>query len=201
LIQKHPLKKDRFHQNAFGRTRKYGFNRAKVLFDFFAGEHYIYRQSKSNAMMNLRKFFRPNPCLLVLAKAEKELVESFLAHKTEYEHWLHLNPQPKIVFRFYFPSAVDFYYDGARLFTAYFKKGEFNEPVLHEMKMSKENHASIRSANWKPFAEVMLQFLQTLEETNKSTYLKETKSLQEYLSICNAPASRNQSEPIVVPTA
>lgn len=158
------------------------------MFGFFACAVYIYTQSKSNAMMNLRTFFQPNPSLLSVTKAEKELLESFLAHKTDYEQWLLLHPQPKIMFRFYFPSAIDFYYDGTRLFTAYFKKDAFNEPELKEMKMSQENYGFIRSADWKPFGEVMLKFLQTLEEANKSIYLQQTKSLHEYISICKEPA-------------
>lgn len=138
--------------------------------------------------MNLRKFFQPNPCLLSVTKTEKELLESFLANKADYEHWLLLHPQPKMAFRFYYPSAIDFYYDGTKLFTAYFKKDVFNEPELSELKMSKENYASIRSANWKPFGDVMLNFLHTLEETNKFIYLQQTKSLHEYVSLCKEVA-------------
>lgn len=146
--------------------------------------------------MNLRKFFKPNPCLLSVSKAEKQFLECFLSNKTEFENWILLHPQSKITFRFYFPSAVDFHYDGSRLFTAYYRKDAFNEHVLHELKMSKENYASIRTSNWKPFEEVILGFLRTLEEKNKFVYLQQTKPLQDYASICkeaeSASADQNQ---------
>lgn len=139
---------------------------------------------KPDAMINLKKLFHPNPCLLSVSKADKELLESFLACKTEYDAWnQHRQPQ-KIRFRFYFPTAIDFYYDGSKLFTVFFKKDLHDTPVFHELKMSKANYSSIRSANWKPFEDLMTEFLSELEEKNKTIYVQRTKSLREYVSIC-----------------
>ena len=144
--------------------------------------------------MNLRKFFKPNPSLLVVNKAEKQILECFLGNKAEFENWMLLHPQSKITFRFYFPSAIDFHYDGSRLFTAYFRKDAFNEPELHELKMSKENYSSIRTNNWKPFEEVILSFLNTLEEKNKFIYLQQTKPLHDYATICKEPGLSDSAQ-------
>lgn len=133
-------------------------------------------------MINLKKLFQPNPCLLSVSKAEKELLESFLTCKSEYDAWCQ-QPQ-KIRFRFYFPTAIDFYYDGAKLFTVFFKKDLHDTPVFHELKMSKANYSSIRSSNWKPFEDLMTEFLAELTEKNKSIYVQKTKSLREYMNIC-----------------
>lgn len=145
-----------------------------------------------NAMFSLRKFFRPSPFHLAVSKDEKEMLACFLAYKTEYEFWNQDYQPDKIQFRFYFPTAIDFIYDGAKLFTAYFKKTANDTLELQELKMSKSNFASIRSTNWKPFEEIIVLFLNTLEEKKKTTYLQKTKALREYVSMCEEihPADR-----------
>ena len=144
--------------------------------------------------MNLRKFFKPNPSLLSVSKTEKQILECFLCNKTEFENWILLHPQTKITFRFYYPSAIDFYFDGSRLFTAYFRKDDRSEAELLELKMSKENYSSIRTNNWKPFEEVILSFLQTQDEKNKFIYLQKTKPLQDYASICKGSGATGGTE-------
>ncbi|WP_162944964.1 hypothetical protein [Flavisolibacter nicotianae] len=144
-------------------------------------------------MISLKKIFRPTPHLLTVSKTEKELLEYFLCSRSEYDNWLLLHPQPKIRFKFYFPTAIDFYFDGAKLFTAYFKKGAADEPVLSELKMSKANYSSIRSSNWKPFEEVMIKFLNYLEETNRVVVVQNTKPLHDYLAICKETAAGNKA--------
>ena len=146
---------------------------------------YIYSQSKSAAMINLKRFFQPSSCRLTVTKAEKEILELFVLNKKEFDQWVLLHPQTRIRFQFYFPTAVDFYFDGFRLFTAYFKRGTMDTLQLSEFKMSQDNHSSIRTTNWKPFEDVMLSFLTNLAESNKSALLQKTKALHEYASICN----------------
>lgn len=147
-------------------------------------------------MINLKKIFRSNPYVLPVARMEKEILDYFLAHKKEFEQWLTANPQPRIRFQFYFPTAVDFFFDDFKLFTAYFKRSPTGMLELAELKMSQDNYATIRSANWKPFEEVVVNFLGTLEESNKATRFLKTKSLHEYASICenrpleNSPQSQ-----------
>ncbi|HEV7330322.1 MAG TPA: hypothetical protein VGN63_04720 [Flavisolibacter sp.] len=135
-------------------------------------------------MMNLKRFFQPASCRLTVSKSEKEILELFLLNKKEFEQWILLHPQSRIRFQFYFPTAVDFYFDGFRLFTAYFKRGTMDSLQLSELKMSQDNHSSIRTANWKPFEDVMVSFLTSLAESNKSALLQKTKALHEYASIC-----------------
>lgn len=139
-------------------------------------------------MMNLTKFFYPDPCLVPVSKPEKEILESFFARKAEFERWLRQHPQPKIRFAFYFPTAIYFYYEGSVLFTAFFKNGSLLLPVFQELKMSRANYTSIRSDNWNPFKEIMNCFLHKLEEENKKVLVEKTKSLQEYASLCKEAA-------------
>ena len=145
-------------------------------------------------MINLKKFFRSNPYILPVSKTEKEVLEYFLANKKEFEQWLLKNPQPRIRFQFYFPTAVDFFFDEFKLFTAYFKRSPSGMQELAELKMSGDNYASIRSVSWKPFEEVMFSFLSTLEESNKMTLFSKTKALHEYVSICQEKPVENSRQ-------
>jgi hypothetical protein len=145
-------------------------------------------------MINLKRFFQPASCRLTVTKAEKEILELFILNKKEFDQWLLLHPQPRIRFQFYFPTAVDFYFDGFRLFTAYFKRGAMDALQLSEIKMSQDNHSSIRTTNWKPFEEVMVSFLTHLAESNKSALLQKTKALHEYASICHTRPVENKYE-------
>lgn len=150
-------------------------------------------------MISLKKIFRPTPHLLTVSKTEKELLECFLSSRSEYDNWLLLHPQAKIRFTFYVPTAIDFYFDGAKLFTAFFKKGVADEPVLSELKMSKANYSSIRSSNWKPFEEVMIKFLNDLEETNRVVVVRNTKPLHDYLAICNEAGAASRAGKVTDP--
>ena len=145
---------------------------------------YIYAPIQIPCMMNLKKFFLPNPCLLSVTKAEKELLEYFAANKQAFEEWLSQRPPQRVRFRFYFPTAIDFYFDDFLLFTAYFRKPAEGTLLLQEFKMSQANFTTIRSANWKPFEEEVLCFLRYLEEKNKIRYFQKTSALHEYVAIC-----------------
>lgn len=137
-------------------------------------------------MISLKRFFKPDPFVLPTTKTEKEILKCFLAAKKDFDHWLQLNPQPKIRFQFYFPTAIDFYFDDFKLFTAYFKKGQDGAQELVNLKISNTNYSSIRIFSWKPFEEVMVNFLNTLDETNKAALFQKTRSLHEYASLCEA---------------
>lgn len=153
-------------------------------------------QSNSAAMINLKRFFLPASSRLPVTKTEKEILELFVLNKKEFDHWIGLHPQQRIRFQFYFPTAVDFYFDGFRLFTAYFKRGHGDSLQLQELKMSQDNQGSIRTANWKPFEEVMVSFLSALAESNKSALLQKTKALHEYASICNGKPAESVQQAI-----
>jgi hypothetical protein len=142
-------------------------------------------------MINLKKYFQPNPCILSVSKEEKEILEWFLTNRSEFSDWLLHHPNQRVRFQFYFPTAVDFYFDDFLLFTAYFKKTAFDHLELQELKMTKANYTTIRSANWKPFEDVMLQFLGYLEEKNKISFFQKNRSLHEYVSICQKNNTAN----------
>jgi hypothetical protein len=144
-------------------------------------------------MMNLKKFFQPNPCLLSVSRGKKEILECFVANKSEFENWVLHHSLQRVRFQFYFPTAVDFYFDDFLLFTAYFKRTALDNLELQELKMTKANYSTIRSGNWKPFEEVMVQFLHFLEEKNKISFFRRTRSLHEYVSLCEKGAQENSS--------
>jgi hypothetical protein len=145
-------------------------------------------------MLNLQRLFRPNPLLLPVSKTEREILEYFITHKQAFENWSLLHPEHRIRFQFYFPTAVDFYFDEFKLFTAYFKRRQSGSLEFRELKMSEANHTTIRSVNWQPFEEVMLRFFNSLEENNKAVMLRENKSLHEYTAIC-MKSSQPTAEP------
>ncbi len=141
--------------------------------------------------MNLRNLFKVNPYLLTVTKTQKELLECFVANKPEFDNWLTHRSQQRVRFQFYFPTAIDFYFDDFHLFTAYFKKTALDTLELQELKITKANYTTIRSDNWKPFEEMILQFLCFLEEKNKIRYFQKTSSLHEYVAICEKTPSAN----------
>jgi hypothetical protein len=146
-------------------------------------------------MINLKKFFKTNPYLLTVSRAEKEVLECFLDNKAEFEHWISFQQNRRTRFQFYYPTAVDFYFDDFKLFTAYFKRGAFHTLELQELKMTEANYSSIRSANWQPFAEVIVNFLNTLEENNKLVLFRQRKSLHEYVELCkDVPAEKGRQK-------
>jgi hypothetical protein len=151
-------------------------------------------------MMNLKKFFQPNRYLLSVSKQEKDLLEYFITHRAEFENWFLHRPQSRVRFQFYYPTAIDFHFDNFHLFTAYFDRSVPGNLVLRELKMTRENDSTIRSVNWKPFEEVMMQFLQYLEEKNKIQFFQRTSSLHEYVSICEKSASSNSHSPGINPS-
>ncbi|HET7897408.1 MAG TPA: hypothetical protein VFL47_07055 [Flavisolibacter sp.] len=142
-------------------------------------------------MISLKKIFFSNPCLLSVSKTEKELLECFLENKAEFDRWISFHANQRIRFQFYYPTAIDFYFDEHRMFTAYFRRGIFDLPELHEFKMSRENYSSIRSFNWQPFQEVMRNFLAALAEDNKAVSFRQSKSLHDYAALCKeAPKTK-----------
>lgn len=147
-------------------------------------------------MFSLKKFFYANPCLLPVSGTEKELLECFLDNKTEFEHWISFQGNQRIRFQFYYPTAIDFYFDGHRMFTVYFKRDAFDRPALQELKMSRENYTSIRSANWEPFEQIIRNFLSAVAENNKVVSFRNAKSLHEYADLCqkNVTGQENKFE-------
>lgn len=146
-------------------------------------------------MISLKKIFQSNSRTITVSKAQKEILECFLSNKTSFDQWFCFQSETKVKFKFYYPTAVDFYFDDIMLFTAYFKKSHLDQVELQELKMSAENYRSICSLNWKPFEDVMLQFLNYLHENEKVTLLQKRKSLYEYADLCKGSSSTQGDEP------
>lgn len=135
-------------------------------------------------MMNLKNLFRPKALTLNLSKGQKELLELLIVNKSDFDQWNSKTGQAKIRFQFYYPTAIDFYYDEFKLFNAYFKKTAKEEILLNEFKMSEVNYDTIRCTSWHPFEEVIIEFLTSLEENKKIALFEKRKTLLEYQSLC-----------------
>lgn len=135
-------------------------------------------------MLNLKNLFRTKILELQVSKAQKELLELLLLNKDDFEHWNLAQPSSKIRFQFFYPSAIDFYYDEFKLFNAFFRKDPKGEIGLFEFKMSEVNYDSIRCSSWVPFETVIIDFLTSLEENKKIALFEKRKTLLEYQSLC-----------------
>ena len=148
-------------------------------------------------MINFKRFFSANKRAIVVSKAQKEILECFLINKAAFDHWFSLQPETKIRFKFYYPTAIDFFFDDCKLFTAYFKKNAQDGIELQELKMSEENRRSISSSVWKPFEEVMLQFLTNLDENQKVDLFQKRRALYEYADICKSSPATAEAYPML----
>lgn len=146
-------------------------------------------------MFNFKKFLVNKAFAVDTSKSEKELLEFFISNKFEFDAWVEKQNIPRIRFQFFYPTAVDFFFDDFKLFTAYFKKGLLDRLELTEFKMSDTNYNSIRSTNWKPFEEVIIDFLTTLEESKKIELFEKRKSLIDYEFICSGRAATANDTP------
>jgi hypothetical protein len=145
-------------------------------------------------MFSFKKFFHSNKRTVPVGKAQKEILECFISNKPAFDHWHPSQPATKISFKFYYPTAVDFYFDDIKLFTAYFKKNLLDQLELQELKMSEDNFRTIGNTVWKPFEEVMLQFLNNLDETQKLALFQKRKALYEYAEICKGTGATSIPE-------
>jgi hypothetical protein len=145
-------------------------------------------------MFNLKKLIKSNPLSVPVKGAEKDLLQYFISNKGAFENWFstNCNAYPKLRFHFYYPNALDFFFDEFKLFTAYFKKEE-KGIMLVELKMSDVNKANIKTTDWKPFRDLMLTFLTELEQNNHSLMLQEQRSLHEYQAICTGKEALPES--------
>lgn len=141
-------------------------------------------------MFSIRNIFKTKALTLPVTKTQRELLELLLANKSGFDEWSQKHNPAKIRFQFFYPAAIDFYYESFKLFTAYFKRGPKDEHLLQEFKMSETNFDTIRCTSWSPFAEVIIEFLTSLEEDKKIALFEKRKVLFEYQSLC---ARNNES--------
>jgi hypothetical protein len=147
-------------------------------------------------MLNLKNLFNIKALALPVSKAQKELLELLIINKGDFDQWSGSQSNSKIKFQFFYPAAIDFYFDEFKLYNAYFRKTSKGDIELHEFKMSEVNYDTIRCTSWHPFEEVIIDFLTSLEENKKIALFEKRKTLLEYQALCsrNADAKAPQSD-------
>jgi hypothetical protein len=143
---------------------------------------------------SLKNFLHPKNLTLTFSKSQREVLELLMVNKGDFEKWIEQQSGRKIRLHFFYPTAIDFYFDAFKLFTAYYKKNRKGEIELQEMKMSEVNYDSIRCTSWAPFEEVVIDFLTTMEETKKIDLFEKRKTLFEYQSLCSKTGAKVGAE-------
>lgn len=154
-------------------------------------------------MLSLKNLFKNKALLLSVSKAQKELLELLMINKVDFDQWSGMHAYAKIRFQFYYPAAIDFYYDEFKLFTGYYKKGPKGGIELFELKMTETNFDTIRCYSWYPFEEVVIDFLTNMEENKKIALFEKRKTLFEYQSLCtkqSGVSGQANEYPKVVPS-
>lgn len=138
-------------------------------------------------MFNLKKLLQGDKSLVAIGKDEIEILTYILCHKADFESWFgsQQKKHTKIRFVFYYPSAVDLFYDEFKLFTVYFKKTNTDIIVFDQFKRSQLNMDSLKTANWKPFKDAILDYLAMAQDRNTDFQLKKYKSLHDYQQLCD----------------
>lgn len=145
-------------------------------------------------LRSLKNFLYPKVLSLNVSRAQKEMLELLMVNKGDYEKWADQKTAAKIRMQFFYPTAIDFYFDSFKLFTAFYKKNRKGEIELQEMKMSETNYDSIRCTSWAPFQEVVIDFLTSMEESKKIDLFEKRKTLFEYQSLCTKTGSNGSAE-------
>ena len=141
-------------------------------------------------MINLKKLLKGEKNIVALNKEEVEVLTYVLCHRDDFQNWFQQQQHKyqKIRFQFYYPSALDLYYDTFKLFTAYFKKDAADHITFSEMKMSRLNLGSLHSSNWAPFKDVIVDYLSMAQERNTDLQFRQFRSLHDYQQLCNGGA-------------
>lgn len=141
-------------------------------------------------MSLLKKLLVRKPNVLNISKEEIEILTYVFCNRTDFESWLAAQKQnyPKVKFVFYYPNAVDFYYDTFKLFTVYFKRDVGDQVQFDQLKISRLNEDSLKSYNWKPFKDVFVSYLLMAQERNSDLQFKRLHALHEYQALCDGEA-------------
>ena len=146
-------------------------------------------------MFNLKKLLQGDKSLVAIGRDEIEILTYIFSHKNDFENWFsgQQKKHSKIRFVFYYPSAVDFFYDEFKLFTVYFKKTNTDVIVFDQFKRSQLNMESLRTANWKPFKDAILDYLAMAQDRNTDQQLTKYKSLHDYQQLCDGEIKTNEA--------
>ncbi len=141
----------------------------------------------------LKNLLKDRTNLLTISKEEVEILTYLMCNRTDFENWFaqQAKAHPKIKFVFYYPTAIDLYYDSFKLFTVYFTKDSRDEVVFSQFKISQLNRDSLNSPNWKPFKDAVVDYLLMAQERNTDLQFKRLHALHEYQALCNGEAAPN----------
>jgi len=143
----------------------------------------------------LKNLLKSKSHLLALTKEEVEILTYVMCNRHDFENWFAQQTlaHSKIKFVFYYPTAIDLYYDSFKLFTVYFTKDNKDEIIFSEAKLSQLNRDSLNSQNWKPFKDAIVSYLVMAQERNTDLQFKRLHALHEYQAICNGEATPKTS--------
>ena len=143
----------------------------------------------------LKNLLQSKTHLLTLSKEEVEILTYLMCNRQDFENWFagQATAHPKIKFVFFYPTAIDLYFDSFKLFTVYFKKDSRDEVTFSQAKLSQLNRDSLNSQNWKPFKDAIVSYLVMAQERNTDLQFKRLHALHEYQAICNGEAAPKAS--------
>lgn len=141
-------------------------------------------------MINLKKLLKGDKSLVSISKEEIDILTYVLCNRSDFENWFsgQHKKHGKIRFVFYYPSAIDLYYDEFKLFTIYFKRAANDAVLFDQFKLTQLNHGSLKTTNWKPFKDAILDYLTMAQERNTDSQFKKYKSLHDYQQLCGGDA-------------
>ena len=146
-------------------------------------------------MFNLKKLLKGDASLVTPSKEEVDILTYVLCHKSDFENWFSTQhaKHSKIRFVFFYPSAIDLYYDEFKLFTIFFKRAHNDTVLFHQFKLTQLNLDSLKTTNWKPFKDAILDYLTMAQERNSDFQFKKFKSLHDYQQLCSGEAKTEKS--------
>lgn len=146
-------------------------------------------------MSILKNLLKSKSNLLTINKEEIDILTYVMCNRIDFEAWFAQQNTtfPKIRFVFYYPTAIDFYYDAFKLFTVYFKREQNDQVVFHQFKITQLNMDSLKSFNWTPFKDAIVSYLVMAQERNSDLQFKKLHALHEYQALCNGEATPKSS--------
>lgn len=149
-------------------------------------------------MFNLKKLLKGDKAFVTISKEEVDILTYILCHRNDFESWFsgQHKKHSKIRFVFFFPSAIDLYYDEFKLFTVFFKRAANDAVLFDQFKLTQLNQDSLKTDNWRPFKDAILDYLTMAQERNSDFQFRKYKSLHDYQQLCNG---ENKSQDAAAP--
>ena len=147
-------------------------------------------------MFNLKKLLKGDPSYVTISKEETDILTYVLCHKNDFETWFsEQHPKHnKIRFVFYYPSAIDLYYDEFKLFSVFFKRAANDAVIFHQFKRTQLTEDSLKTTNWKPFKDAIVDYLTMAQDRNTDFQFKKFKALHDYQQLCNGEGKVQEAQ-------